>query len=136
VGSYELRLLANNGYTRLATSNALTVTAGAAAPASLSVSPSTVLRGSSVTATWSGIASPTALDWIGLYPAGAADTAYATWIYVSCSQAPSVAKASGSCALTVPATLAGGAYELRLFANNGYTRLATSNALTVTTIGK
>src|SRR5205823_8607526 len=74
-----------------------------------------------------------AMDWIGRYPSGAADSGYVAWIYVSCSQAPSVAKASGSCALTIPGTVAGGKYELRLLANNGYTRLASSRAFTVTT---
>jgi len=39
--------------------------------------------------------------------------------------------ASGSTALTVPANAAAGTYELRLFANNGYSLLATSNSFTV-----
>src|SRR5205085_2178441 len=42
----------------------------------LTASPTTVAAGSSVTATWSGIASPTTTDWIGLYVPGTADTAY------------------------------------------------------------
>src|SRR5712691_10194544 len=131
-GTYELRLLANNGFTRLATSNALTVTAGGP---SLSVSPTTVAAGGSVTAMWSGIASPSATDWIGLYAPGAADTAYLGWIYVSCSKTAGSATAAGSCAFPIPGTVAGGTYELRLLANNGFTRLATSNALTVTAGG-
>ena len=36
----------------------------------LSTNPSTVPTGGTVTATWSGIASPTTTDWIGLYMAG------------------------------------------------------------------
>jgi len=128
-GTYELRLMANNSYVRLATSNPLTVTAAAA---TMSASPATVAAGGGVTATWSGITSPTTTDWIGLYPMGAADTAFVAWIYVSCSQAPGSARAAGSCAFTIPATVAGGSYELRLFSNNGYTKLATSNAVSVT----
>src|SRR5207249_2193482 len=84
--TYELRLFANNGFTRLATSNTLTVTAGGG-PA-INVSPTSVAAGASVVATWSGIASPTTTDWIGLYVPGAANTAYLAWVYVSCSQTP------------------------------------------------
>ena len=85
-----------------------------------------------VTATWSGIPNPTTTDWLGLYAADAADMAFLDWLYVSCSQTPGSAQASGSCPFTVPATVAPGAYQLRLLANNGFTRLATSNAFTVT----
>ena len=127
-GTYELRLLANNGFTRLATSGALTVTT---AGPGLSASPPTVMHGASVTATWSAIPSPTTTDWIGLYAPGAANTAYIAWVYVSCTQTPGAAAAAGSCPFTIPGTLTPGTYELRLFTNNGYARLATSNPLTV-----
>ena len=43
------------------------------------------------------------------------------------------ARASGSCSYLLPTTLVAGNYELRLFANDGFTRLATSNLLTVST---
>jgi hypothetical protein len=39
--------------------------------------------------------------------------------------------ASGSCSYALPAGLAAGAYELRYFANNTYTRRAVSGTLTV-----
>jgi hypothetical protein len=97
----------------------------------LSVNAPTVTAAASVTATWSGIANPTATDWIGLYAYGAADAAYRTWIYVSCSKTAGSAVAAGSCAFSIPATAAAGTYELRLFSNNGFTKLATSTALTV-----
>jgi len=61
----------------------------------------------------------------------AADTAYLAWIYVSCSKTAGSAAAAGSCAFAIPGTVAGGTYELRLFSNNSFTKLATSNALTV-----
>ena len=127
VGGYQLRLLANNGNTLLATSNVFTVTRSA----TLSVSPTNIPVGGTVTATWSGIATPTATDWIGLYVPGAGDSAYIDWIYVSCSKNPGSARASGSCPFTVPSTLAPGNYQLRLFANNGITLLAGSNAFTI-----
>jgi len=113
------------------TSLAKTLTVTPPTGPSLSVSPTTVARGGSVTATWSGIVSPSSTDWIGLYAPGAAESAYLAWIYVSCSQTAGSAKAAGACAFGIPGTLTLGAYELRLFANNSYTRLATSPALTV-----
>jgi hypothetical protein len=122
-GAYELRLFANNGYTRLAVSNALTVTAPP--QASLSVSPTTITAGGMVTATWSGIAFPTAKDWIGLYQPGAANSPSITWRYTT-------GAASGDVPFTIPSSVAAGTYELRLFANDGYTLLAVSSAFTVT----
>ena len=72
----------------------------------LSVSPTTIARGGTTTATWSGITTPTPTDWIGLYTPTAANTAYIDWIYVSCSKTPGSARASGSCPFTVPTTVA------------------------------
>jgi len=119
--TYELRLFSNNGFTRLATGNTFTVTG-----ATLTVSPTTVAAGGSVTATWSGIGSPTSTDWIGLYPnSGTADTSYISWRYTT-------GAASGSVSFTIPAgTTPGTTYQLRLFSNNGFTRLATGNTFTV-----
>lgn len=56
---------------------ATTVTGvGVAAGPSLTVSPTTVAPGGTMTATWSGIGAPTPTDWIGLYAQGAADAAF------------------------------------------------------------
>jgi Calx-beta domain/Matrixin len=123
-GTYELRLLANKGYTALATSNVLTVPGGAAA--TLTVSPTMVAAGSAVTATWTGSSSDG--DWIGLYIPGTPTTAYLASRYTT-------GLASDSASFTLPASLAPGTYELRLLANKGYTSLATSNVLTVTGSG-
>jgi hypothetical protein len=131
-GAYELRLFANDGFTRLATSNAFGVATGGGGGATLTVSPTTVAAGEAVTATWSGIASPTATDWIGLYAPGTADSEFLAWIYVSCSQVPGAARAAGSCSFPIPRSLAPGVYELHLLGNNGTVRLATSNGFTVT----
>ena len=129
-GTYQLRLLANNGFTLLTTSNNFTVAPPAGA--TLSASPTTVARGGTVTATWSGISTPSATDWIGLYAPGAANTAFIDWIYVSCSKTAGAPRASGSCSFVVPTNVAPGNYQLRLLANDGFTVvLATSNNFTV-----
>ena len=123
-GTYELRLFAANGYTLLATSNSFSVQTPP--PATLSESPGSVYSSQSVTATWATIFAPTATDWVGLYPPGAADNAFVAWFYTDGS-------ASGSGPLQVPANAAAGTYELRLFSANGYTLLATSNSFSVQT---
>ena len=97
---------------------------------SIQASPETIPIGGTVTASWSGIAAPTPGDWVGLYAPGSADQAYFAWIYVSCTQTPSAAAASGSCPLAVPVNLPAGTYELRLFSNNIFARLAISTPFT------
>src|SRR4030095_12328752 len=125
-GTYEFRLFTAGSYTRLATSATLTVTA-----TTLSATPSSVPAGSSVTAAWSRLGAPTSWDWIGLYAPGTAAGTELAWIYVSCSHTPGSAKASGSCVFPIPGNVAAGTYELRLFAADSYTHLATSNLLNV-----
>jgi large repetitive protein len=119
-GSYELRLFANDTLTRLATSNAFAVAAGP----SVSASPVTVPAGGTLTVTWAGIATPTATDWVTLVPLNAADASWVAWSYTT-------GAASGSLGLAIPATVPTGTYELRLFAQNGWQRLALSNTVTV-----
>jgi subtilisin family serine protease len=123
-GAYELRLFLNGGYTQFAMTS-ITVGAGCTGGATLGASPASVAAGGPVTATWSGICTPAARDWIGIFAPGAADRAYVAWTYTN-------GAAAGSLQLAVPAGLAPGTYELRLYANNGYTRLGTSNAFVVT----
>ena len=122
-GTYELRLFTNFTYTRIGKSNTFTVTTPP--QASLSVTPSSIVAGGSVTAAWSGISAPTATDWIGLFVPGASDTSYPTWRYTT-------GTASGSVPFTIPATIAPGTYELRLFTNFTFTRIGKSNTFTVT----
>ena len=114
-GNYELRLFSN--YMRQATSGLISVQV-----ATLSASPGPVNPGGTVTATWSGIGSPSAGDWIGLYSPGAADSAYLGW-------RSTTGMASGSVAFTIPASLSPGTYELRLYSN--YMRQATSGLISV-----
>jgi hypothetical protein len=123
-GTYELRLFTNFTYTRIGKSNTFTVTAPQ--QASLSVSPTSIVAGGNVTATWSNITAPTSTDWIGLYVPGAPDTYNYNlgWRYTT-------GTASGNVSFTIPATLAPGTYELRLFTNFTYTRIGTSNSFVV-----
>jgi hypothetical protein len=65
-----------------------------------------------------------AKDWIGLYAPGAANNSYISYRYTT-------GTASGSVPFTIPGTVAAGTYELRLFTNNSYTRIGTSNAFSV-----
>lgn len=101
----------------------------AAAGPALTATPANLLPGGVVTATWSGIATPTGADWLALYPAGAGDGSYLVWRYVNCTQSAGAAAASGSCGFAAPT--ASGNYQFRLFANNGYSRLAVSNNFAV-----
>src|SRR5206468_2415910 len=127
-GTYEFVLLAADGNTILATSKPITVTGSAAA---LSAASSSVGPGGQVAVSWSGLEAPTAADWIGLYATGSPNGAYRSFVYDdTCSgNHGSTALRSGSCALTMPATP--GTYEFRLFANDGFTRIATSSTVTV-----
>jgi len=101
--------------------------AAANAQTTLSVSPTSVAVGGSVTATWSGIAAPTGTDWIGLYTPGAPHSPAISWRYTT-------GTASGNVPFTIPSGITPGTYQLRLFANNGYTLLATSANFTVTAV--
>jgi YD repeat-containing protein len=92
--------------------------------ASLSATPTSVPAGGVTTVTWSDIGLPRSGDWIGLFAPGAADSADLAFRYTT-------GTSSGSAPLTIPASLAAGSYELRLFAA-GSTRLATSAPLNVT----
>ncbi len=90
----------------------------------LTAGPAIVLPAGSVTATWSGIASPSPTDWVGLYLLGAPDSAVRAWRYTG-------GVASGSATVKVPWLTLPGIYEVRLFAANGYARLAPPALVTV-----
>ena len=130
-GTYEFRLFKNNGYTKLATSGQIAVTAPTSGGPTLTA-PSSAAAGTSVTVAWSSVASPKVKDWIGLFTVGSSDLSAVNWMFTSsCTQtAGTTGKASGSCSITLPMTL--GTYEFRLFADNSYTRLATSGQVSVT----
>ena len=110
----------------------LTISDNDSGSPTLTASPATIAAGGTVTASWSGISTPTPRDWIGLYAPGAAQTAFIDWMYVSCSKTPGSAAPSGSCPFVVPSAVPPGTYQLRIFGNNQFTPLATSNAFSVT----
>jgi Protein of unknown function (DUF4038)/Putative collagen-binding domain of a collagenase len=105
-------------------------TPGASSPPSVTVAPSSVGPGGTVTVSWAGGASVT--DWVGLYATGAKNEERLDWRFTSsCAYTPgNAARISGSCSFTMPLTP--GKYEFRLFANNSFVVLATSGMVAVT----
>jgi putative Ig domain-containing protein/fibronectin type III domain protein len=121
-GVYELRLFANNGWQRLAVANYVYV------GPTLSVTPATVAPGGTVTMTWTGIVGPTPTDWVSMNPLNNNDH---LWV----ASETTTGTASGSRTFIAPYSLSAGTYDLRLYANNSFTRLALSNLLTITAPG-
>jgi hypothetical protein len=119
-GPYELRLFSNDSVTRLALGHKLGVINNATVNVG-SIGPWTA--GKDLSPQWS-VTNPTGADWIALAAFGAPNTKYLAYTYTS-------GAASGSAKLVVPAGTPPGEYELRLFSNDGFVRLATSH-LTVT----
>src|SRR5207253_5869018 len=81
---------------------------------------------------WNSVTNSSTLDWIGFFQAVAPDTNYLDFRWsISCSTTPcATPKAAGSCSIAMPA--AAGTYELRLFSNSTFMRLASSGPITVT----
>lgn len=86
---------------------------------SFSVLPLSVNAGAQLSVSWNGISGPTSTDWIALYSAGAPDWAVRAWRYTN-------GAAAGSTTLAVPFGTPPGSYDVRLFANNSYTRLGSA----------
>ncbi len=123
-GTYEFRIFSNNTFTLMAVTNTVSIT-------SLVASPSTALTSSSVTATFDGLPSPAAGDWLRLMLVGAIDNAADFgWVYTSsCTQSSPAAVSSGSCAMTMPS--GAGTYEFRVYASGTFTRRVSSNSISV-----
>jgi hypothetical protein len=130
-GDYEFRLFENGGYTRIATSTAVTVGPASTEPPtdpppaslpSLDVSATVVNGGNSVTVTLND-GPGNNYDWLALASVDDPDSSYLQWIYIS----PGATTATWT--VTMPATP--GDYEFRLFENGGYTRIATSPTVVV-----
>ncbi len=138
-GTYEFRIY-NAQSSLLATSaNKITVsTIINPGTGNLSVSPSSVAVGGSINVSWSNISSPTKADWVGLYPSSTTpDNEYVGWFYVRptsgvCLNTQSGSSAAGTCSYNLGSKAPGTSYEFRLFSNNGYTKLATTNSFTIT----
>jgi uncharacterized protein YneF (UPF0154 family) len=115
----------------------LDMTACPVTEAILIASPSAILAGQQLTVTWSSIPAPSATDWLAMYKQGETDErSPIEWNFTNsintCTQTQGDGKAAGSCTFSVPATAESGTYELRLYSNNTYSKLATSNLITVT----
>ena len=122
-GTYEFRLFENNGYTRVATSPAVTVGTPAPGPTALTVSATSVNGGDSVTVTLSD-GPGNNRDWLALAAVGDPDNSYLQYVYIGAGAT------STTWTVDMPATP--GTYEFRLFEDDSYTRLATSPTVTVT----
>ncbi|MEJ7700710.1 MAG: discoidin domain-containing protein [Pyrinomonadaceae bacterium] len=135
VTTTAIRVVVNNALTGNSRIVEIEAWGGGANPttgaASVSASSSTVTAGGTLNVTWSGVTSPTTTDWIGIFPIGAADYGYLSYIYTS-SGTPSpgsTASSAGTASMSFPTTP--GVYELRLNRNNGAVRVATSAQITV-----
>ena len=72
------------------------------------------------------------LDWVAFYAAGGDDRAYQQWQFLNGTQSlPASGRTSAALQFTAPQTP--GTYNIRFFANGGYTWLATSATITVGT---
>ncbi|MEX1995146.1 MAG: Calx-beta domain-containing protein, partial [Steroidobacteraceae bacterium] len=96
---------------------------------SVTAGPATVAPGGTITATVTN--GPGNLrDWVGLYGTAAPDTPSLAWLYLDGTKnVPAQALTEATLVFTAPTTP--GTYQLRFFANDGYTRLATSGTITV-----
>jgi hypothetical protein len=95
----------------------------------LTVSSTTVNPGAPVTVTVAN-GPGNAMDWVTLVSASAADTSYLAWKFLNDSgQIPTVGVTTARLTFTAPMTP--GTYNFRLFANNTFTKLATSPPVTV-----
>src|SRR5437773_11843461 len=90
---------------------------------SVTATPTTVLAGGTITVTVAnGPGNPA--DWVTLASTTAPDTTYLEWKYLNDSTiSPGAGLTSATVHLTAPST--SGTYEVRFFANFGFTRLAT-----------
>jgi hypothetical protein len=70
-----------------------------------------------------------ATDWVAIFPAGAPSSSYTDWRYLNGARMASSGFVNARLAL--PAPLAPGTYEIRLYANNVFTLLAQSGTFTV-----
>lgn len=115
-GSYCLRLYNSSSGEEMASLNFTVKVPTVAA------SPDLVYNCEGITVSYSG-APGFENDWIGIYRSGSSDSAYVTRQYLD-------GKESGTAIFDAPDP---GSYEFRMFENNTFTRLATSNKVTVKT---
>jgi hypothetical protein len=119
LGQYEFRYFLQNGYTLATTSNAVTV--NLTGSYSLTATPASVSPGGTLTINWSAPSGRPTNDWVGLFLVGAPNTSYLGFQYTG-------GATSGTFKVAAPGTT--GQYEFRYLLQNGYTSVATSNAVT------
>ena len=91
--------------------------------------PATVAPGGTITVTVAN-GPGNVRDWVGLFTVTGADTPSISWLYLNGTwTAPAQALTEATLVFTAPTTP--GTYQFRFFANDGYTRLATSATITV-----
>jgi hypothetical protein len=134
-GAYELRLFRNDDFAERLSATPLQVDT---VPSGVALSATLLWWGEQedvaiVHVQWSGIDPVTLTDWFGVYPPGTPDTefnwwTYDTWAYLSCGHQPgtTILRPSGYCYFPIDPNLPTGTYEVRLFANDGFTRLGTA----------
>jgi hypothetical protein len=100
----------------------------------ITVSPTTVSPGGTVTVTVAN-GPGRATEWVGMFPTSSPDSGYlSNWVYLSGSRTPpSNGVTSATLTFAVPQTT--GNFDLRFFADNAMTKLATSATISVTTGG-
>jgi len=105
-GSYILKLYSNNPNTH---TNLAANSASFTVPASSAPSVSASVANGSIDLSYTGIASPSTTDWVGIYPLGAADNynAFTDWAYLnssgSCTKTAGDGKSSGTCQFAISA---------------------------------
>ncbi len=123
-GEYNFRLFENDGYKLLGTSNTVVVENPTVTGDNLKIeaTPTNVQPGGEITVNYSG-APGYDLDWIGIYPASApSDRSWLSWQYTRKMK-------SGTMIFKAPDKP--GKYNFRLFENDGYKLLGTSNTVEV-----
>jgi uncharacterized membrane protein len=130
-GTYPFTVTGTSGSLAHSATATLVVQAAPAGP-TLSVSPTSLRRGSNVTVTWSGVASPSSSDWIGIFRPGSASQSYLSYEYDSTCLSGWISspRGSGSCSFRLPNQA--GTYEFRLMANNGFASIVTGVLVTAT----
>src|SRR5207245_1284971 len=89
----------------------------------------TVSPGATVTASVSN-GPGNAHDWIAVFPTGAPSTGYLDWKYLNNTRiAPSTGVTTATVTFPMPSTT--GTYEIRLYLNDTYTLVGTSDTITV-----
>lgn len=120
-GQYEFRYLQQDGYTDVARSSAITVNAAAGATYTLTATPSSADPASTLAVSWTAPAGSPAKDWVGLFQAGTPNNTFDWWKYTG-------GAASGTFNVPAPSS---GQYEFRYLAQDGFTDLARSSAITI-----